>query len=324
MIVKVIITDSVNGSLYDISDLVVSMEWTTTLEEQPGKLTFTYIDDKKTFFAEGSKIAATVGNVGLFSGFIFKRERDESSAISITAYDQLRYLQNKDIVNMPIMTCSEVFAKICKEQELVYKVVHSSSYKCAGRVHDNKSYYEMMQAALDDTITSTGDWFFVRDNYGVLEHVKVDQLLTSVIVGDSSLVTGYKFSSDIDSDTYNQVKLTKDNKDTVKREVYIVKDSEAIARWGKLQYYEKMDEKANEAQIKEKANTILELKNRPTRALTLECLGDNRIRAGNGVVLNISDLAGENLPNNQNALVYACTHKFEGDMHTMSLELEVI
>lgn len=324
MIASILVQDRVNGKIIDLSDTVFSLEWETTLEEQAGKLTMTCVDDKKTYFTEGSRITVTIGNVGLFIGYVFKRGRTEGTVLTVTAYDQMRYLQNKDIVNMPIMTSSEVFTKICKEQELTYKVVQSSSYKCPAKVHDNKSYYEMIQAALDDTLTNTGNWYFVRDNFGVLEHVAIKNLLTPVIIGDSSLLSSYSFESSIDDDTYNQVKLTRDNKKTVKREVYIVKDSENIGRWGKLQYYESMDEDANEAQIKAKAETILALKNRPTRSLSLSCLGDNRIRAGNGVVLNISELSNENIPNNQNALVYRCTHKFESDSHTMTLDLEVI
>jgi hypothetical protein len=329
MIAQVIIQNPVDNVQYDISDLVISLEWNTTLAEQPGKLTFTYIDDKKTFFTEGTRVAATIGDVGLFSGFIFKRERTESHTVSVTAYDQLRYLQNKDVINMPILTSSQVFERICKEQELIYKVIHPSTYKCTARVHDNKSYYEMIQSALDDTLLNAGELFFIRDNFGTLEHLSVekwfDEKLTSIIVGDASLVTSYKFESSIDDDTFNAVKLVRDNKDTAKRDVYIVSDPNNIGRWGRLQFFERMNEESNPAQIKARADMILRLKNRPTRSLSLECLGDYQIRAGNGVMLNISDLKNENLNQNaRSAIVYTCTHKFEGDSHTMSLELEVI
>jgi PHD/YefM family antitoxin component YafN of YafNO toxin-antitoxin module len=324
MTASVIVDDHVNGKMYNISDLVNKVEWFTTIAEQPGKLTFSMIDDKKTYFPEGSRIAVTIGDVGLFSGFVFKRSRSESEFIDITAYDQMRYLQNKDIVNLPAMTSSEVFEKICREQELKYAVVHPSSYICPPRLHDNKTYYEMISAALLDTLVGAKQLFIIRDHYGVLMHLDTTKLIEPVIIGDNSLATGYTFESDIDSDTYNVVKLVKDNKDTAKREVYIEQNSEMIAAWGRLQYFESMDEAANEAQIIAKARRILELKNRPTRSLSLTCMGDYRVRAGNTIILDISALTNEKIPSLQNVIVMSCTHSFENDKHIMSLDLEVI
>jgi hypothetical protein len=324
MIASVIVDDHVGGKMYDISDVVQTVEWDTKLSDQPGKLTVTMLDDRSTYFPEGSRIAVSIGGVGLFSGFVFKRKRSEAESLEFVAYDQMRYLQNKDIVNMPAMTSSQVFEKICREQELRYRVVHPSSYKCPPRLHDNKSYYEMMNAAIDDTLMNTGDWFMVRDNYGTLEHVAIRELITPVIIGSGSLATGFTFDSSIDDDTYNQVKLTKDNKDTVKREVFIVKDSEKIAAWGRLQYFESVDEQANEAQIKAKAERILQLKNRPTRALSMACLGDWRVRAGNTIVLDLPELDNERVPRNQNVIVSSCVHSFQEDKHVMTIDVELV
>ena len=320
----IIIQDANTRKFIDISQLVVSLTWETQIGDQPGKLSFKYVDDGKTYFAEGSKIAVTDDNVGMFSGFIFTRDRTNDIAIEITAYDQMRYLQNKDIMNLPIMTANQVFEKICKEQKLIYKTIHASNYKIAGRLHDNKSYYEIMQTAIDETLAKSGQWYMIRDNFGVLEFVDLKKLLTPLIIGDNSLLMSYSFKSSIDEDTFNQIKITKDNKATAKRDVYVAKNNDTINRWGTLQYYESAKEDATDAQIEAKAVQLLALKNRPTRSLSLKCLGDKRVRAGNGIILSIDALKNEDLAENQSALVYSCSHTIEKDKHTMDLDVEIV
>lgn len=71
-------------------------------------------------------------------------------------------------------------------------------------------------------------------------------------VGDRSIATGYTYESEIDSETYNKIKLVRDNKTTGKRDVYIFQDSNNMTFWGVLQDYETVQEGMNEAQIKER------------------------------------------------------------------------
>ncbi|MBO9610389.1 MAG: hypothetical protein J7639_30800, partial [Paenibacillaceae bacterium] len=71
-----------------------------------------------------------------------------------------------------------------------------------------------------------------------------------------------------------------DNKDTGHRDVYIALDSANIAKWGRLQFYQKVDDNRNEAQIKELLDNLITLKNRETRSMRVEAIGDIRIRAG--------------------------------------------
>ena len=144
------------------------------------------------------------------------------------------------------------------------------------------------------------------------------------MIGDASSLEAYSFTSSIDDDTFNLVKLVKENKDTNKRDVYIVKDSSTIAKWGTLQYFEKMDENANAAQIQQRAEMILNLKNRKTKTLKLgNVLGDIRVFAGSGVVLSIQKLANKGVNLNKYFMVTEATHSFSNDLHTMSLGMQV-
>ncbi|MGO4371541.1 hypothetical protein AB4Z21_12230, partial [Paenibacillus sp. MCAF20] len=127
------------------------------------------------------------------------------------------------------------------------------------------------------------------------------------------------YKRSIDSDTYNYIKVFQDNKKTGKRDIHTGQDSANIAKWGRLQLYQQADEKMNEAQIKTLVDQLLTLKNREQKTLSIEAIGDLRVRAGFYIPIVIQELAIS-----QYFLVEDCTHKFDADAHTMSLELRVI
>lgn len=323
MNIEAIVQDSKSGQAYDISEIITELNWETTLESQPGKLTFTYLDDSNVTISEGSPISFKVDGKGVFFGYIFRRGKKKDEKIPVTAYDQMRYLKNKDTYVLSNLTASQIFTKLCNDFKLSAEVKDVSSYIVSPRVHDNKTLFEIIQYGIDETLINTGNWHMLRDNFGKLQFISINSLKTDLFIGDESLLIDYDYESSIDDDSYNQIKLIKENKETKKREIYLVKDSSTIKQWGLLQYFEKLDENANEAQIKERAEMILKLKNRVTKKLKLDCLGDLKIAAGSGIVLGISDLENEGITINQYFMVTNCTHTFKNDLHTMQLEVQV-
>ena len=325
MNIQLIVQDSRTGTIYDISEAVMDVTWETQLTGQAGKLSFNYVRQPDVTFSEGSVVRFTVNTQGVFYGYIFTQSESESSSVSVTAYDQLRYLKNKDtyVFSEKTETASTIFEKVCKDFNLSYRVVDSSTYRLTARVHDDKTLFEIIETGIDETLAFNAQWYMIRDNFGVLEFCELNRLKTNLVIGDASLLTGYTFESSIDSDTYNQIKLSQENKDTQKREVYIVRDSSTMKTWGTLQYTEKVDEDVNPSQIEELANRLLRAKNRITKTLQVTCIGDLRVSSGNGVVLSIADLVDNGVANNEYYLVTSATHSFGNNEHTMTLELQV-
>ena len=62
----------------------------------PGKLTFSVVKDDLINFTEGNAVSLKVDGKGVFYGFVFSKQRDKGNTIKVVAYDQLRYLKNKD------------------------------------------------------------------------------------------------------------------------------------------------------------------------------------------------------------------------------------
>lgn len=325
MNIELLVQDSRTGKIKDISELVTDVTWETQLTGQPGKLSFNYLFQNDLTFSEGSVVKFTVNTKGVFYGYIFTVSTKESKVVSVTAYDQMRYLKNKStyVLSDKTDTASSVFTKICKDFNLSYKVVDPSNYMLTERIFDDKTLFEIIETTIDETLAFSGNWYMIRDNFGVLEFCNLNNLKTNLVIGDSSLLTGYNFERSIDSDTYNQIKLSQENKTTKKREVYIVHDTNTMKTWGTLQYTDKLSEDVNPAQIEEMATRLLTTKNRITKSLSLNCIGDLRVTPGCGVVLSISDLVHDGVNLNEYYMVTSVSHKFNNNQHIMTVELQV-
>lgn len=319
--------DNRNDKLYDISEVVSDLEITTNIEDDPGKATFNIIKCDGIEFWEGATVSIQVDAYKMFKGYVFSKKRDKNvDIISVTCYDQLRYLKNKDSYVFENMTSDEIFAKICNDFVLKYRVVDKSSHICTPRSNDATALYEMIKAALDDTLTHSKQWYIIRDNYGVLEHINVYSLQAGIMLGDESGVSDFTYETSIDKDTYNQIVLYRDNENTGKRDKFIVNDTinggSNIKAWGILQLYEKVDEKLNIAQIEQKAMNMLKLYNNTKRSLKLTSIGVPKVCAGSIFKCSIKDLGDLSL--NSYMLVTKCTHKISNGQHTMELTTEVV
>jgi hypothetical protein len=313
---------------YDISQAISDLQITTKIKDDPGKASFKLVNQQSDIrFSEGATVSIKLDGEKMFRGFVFARKRNKETNIpELTCYDQLRYLKNKDSYVFENMSSDQIFSRICSDNVLNYKIVDTSSYKCAPRSNDAVSYYEMIKNAFDDTLINSRKWFIVRDNYGVLEHVNITSLQPGIMLGDASGILDFSYESSIDKDTYNQIKLYRDNKTTGKREIFIVNDTinggGNLKAWGILQLYEQVDEGLNLSQIEQKGRGMLALYNNVKRTLSINSIGVPKMCAGSIFKCSIADLGDTSI--NNYLLVTSCTHKISNNEHTMDLETEVV
>nr|DAZ41823.1 MAG TPA: 43 kDa tail protein [Caudoviricetes sp.] len=298
------------------------IEWSTERRSTPGKLTFKVMKDDILDFSEGSPVRLKVDGDKVFLGFVFKQARTRNKeVITVTAYDQLRYLQNKDTKIFENTTASGIVTSLATDYSLNVGTLAKTNYPIASRVEENTSLFEMIENALDLELTNLGNMYILYDDFGKLTL----KFLGDMYVGDSSSgylmideETGQNFdySSSIDDNTYNRIKLTYDNEDTGKREVYIAQDGSNINQWGILQYFDTLSKGENG---QAKADALLSLYNKKTRSLKItKAIGDNRVRAGSMVVVNL-DLGDMHLKNFM--LVEKCKHTYKESEHWMDLTL---
>ncbi len=289
--------------------------WSTERKNTPGQLVFKVVKDDIINFTEGDAVRMKVNGTGVFYGFVFKKKRDKSNIITVTAYDQLRYLKNKDTYVYTNKTASELITMIAADFQMNTGFIENTEFKIASRVESNTSLFDMIQNALDLTLQNMKYMYVLYDDFGKLTLKGLDNMRLNLLI-DEETGENFDYESSIDDDTYNRVKLTFDNEKTGKREVYIAQSGENINQWGVLQYYDTLKEGENG---QAKADALLELYNAKTRNLTVKnAFGDVRVRAGSMVVviLNLGDVQVKNL-----MLVEKCKHEFKESQHLMTLTL---
>lgn len=312
------ITIESRGNKYDVTHLCPEIEWKTELNKTATFKTGIKKVDGLAFY-EGDIITFTDDTNKMFKGYIFGKERDKSQIIDIKAYDQLRYLKNKDTFVFKNKTASDISKHIFNHFNLKYGLIENTRYMIEQTIEDNKTLLDMILGSLDKTLIATGQIFVLSDDFGEISLRNINNLRTNLVIGDESLANDYKYTTSIDDDVYNKIKLFRDNKQTGKRDVYIVMDSNNMKKWGILQYSEKVNENLPEGKVKQQAENLLKTKNRLKRTLSLDCIGDFRVRAGISLGVFIRDLGDINL--SQLMVVESATHKIKGGHHTMTLNL---
>lgn len=291
------------------------IQWTTERAGTPSTLKFTVIKDQEISFTEGNAVRLKVDGKDVFFGFVFSKKRSKDHHIEVTAYDQLRYLKNKDTYVYEGKTASQVIQMIANDFDLNLGSIESTEYVIPSRVEDNQSLFDIIQNALDLELQHTGKMFCLYDNFGKLTLKNIASMKLDLLI-DAETAEDFDYKSSIDEQTYNQIKLTYDNEEAGQREVYVEKHSGNINQWGVLQFFEKLQKGENGS---EKAKALLKLYNKKTRNLKInDAFGDVRCRAGTMVVvqLNLGDILLSNY-----LLVEKATHAFNNNHHTMSLNL---
>ena len=297
-----LIIQSGSTILYPIVEEGISLSWDR--KGSPGKLKFSVVKDSVLSFQEGDAVKLSVDGADMFYGFVFTKSRSgrTPNVIEVTAYDQLRYFKNKDTYVYSNKKASDVIKMIAEDFGLSVGTLEDTGYVIGSRTEDNTTLFDIAQNALDETLRAKTKLYVLYD--------KVGKLIDADTIGE------YSYSSTIDKQTYNQIKITFENKDSGKREIFIAKDSSNINKWGLLQYTDTVELSASGAA---KAEALLKLYNTKTRSLSIsDALGDTRVRAGSSVIvkLGLGDINVQSY-----LLVESVTHKFKQEQHLMDLKL---
>lgn len=293
----------------------VSIEWER--QGQPGKLTADIVKTPGLSFQEGDPCRFSVDGTPIFYGFVFEKARKGSmdQVITITVYDQLYYLKNKDTYVYSNKTAAAVIRMIAEDFRLNVGALADTGYTIASRVEDNKTLFDIIQTALDETLKATSQMYVLYDDVGKLTLKNIGDMKLGLLV-DNETAGDFDYKTSIASQTYDKVKLSYENKDTGKREIFIAQDGSSINQWGVLQYYEKIDSTAN---AKAMADALLSLYNTKTRTLKLkDVLGDVRVRAGTMLVVMLG-LGDMNL--SSYLMVEQVKHTFSNEQHVMDMNM---
>ena len=319
------------GNLWHIASVTKSVEWSSHLQDSCDELRFEFYNkDFQLDIKEGWNVGYYINGYAGFNGNVFKlsQEGKNKEMISVTCYGYMRYLQNEGWNLFENKTASQIFDEVCTILNIPHKVVDASTYICKKTNCFGKTYYNMIQQAIMETMTFSKEWYIIQPNFGTLEFKKIlnQDNIQQIKFSEESAIIDWSFDSDINSSANAIITYKSGSTDstTGKTEATLTgnaSDSTSIAEWGYLLKLIQEDSTENAMTIK--ASDWLTYYNSPRRTIKLTCLGIPGVIAGNIIYLEIDNLVSAG--NFQGCLVVDdCTHKIESDKHTMELTCEIV
>ena len=315
MDIQLAIENPDTGKIY-LPTVEEGVEWTTDRIGTPGSLEFSVVKDSVINFQEGNRVQLKIDGKPVFLGFVFKKKRSKDGLIAVTAYDQLRYFKNKDVLLYTNKKASEMLMEIAKNYSLLTGEIEDTKYIIHEYIAENTTLFDAIQNVLDKTLTNTKQMYVLYDDFGLLTLKNIANMRVPYRI-DATQAQDYDYETSIDSDTYNKIKLMYKDSETNEIKVFPDQDDDLIKKWGVLQYFDTIDNTENAAAI---AKALLELYGNKSRSLSMNgVFGDLRVRAGCQVpvFLNLGDVVANNW-----LIVEKCTHTFRQNEHTMDLELK--
>lgn len=301
-----------NGTTVYVPIVEEGIELTTQRAGTPAKLTFTVYQDGNLKVSEGNVVSLRWGGENVFYGYIFSIKSTNENVLTITAYDQTRYLKNKETKVYENKTATQVATEVLSDfGSFKVGTLENTEYVIKSMVEDTQTLFDIIQHALDETLTNTKKMYVLYDDYGKIMLKSLDNMMVGIVI-DAETAETYDYTTSIDEQTYNRIKLLSDNNGG--RDAYIAQDSAKIAEWGLLQYTDTLQDGEDG---KTKADALLELYNKKTRKLSISnAFGDIRVRAGSMVYVSLKlwDFTVETM-----MLVETCKHSFKDNEHFMSL-----
>lgn len=315
---ELLVAHKADGQVQDLSPAVTACTWTTSRTGQPGRFTFSVLKTPALAMAEGDAVRFSVDGQLQFYGWIFTRSEDRWGVVEVVCYDRLRYLKANASYAFYAMTAGDILRQIAGDLQLDLGQVADTGYALPSLIEQDQSCLDILQDALQQTLLNTGKVYVLYDDGQGLALQEPASMMAEAMVGDGSLLTDYTYTTDIDQQTYNSVKLVRPNEETGKADVFIQQDSAAIGQWGLLQLYQTVDGDANDAQVKSQAAASLQYSDRVFKTLKISALGEPGLRAGQMLYIQAAQMGDDGV--RQYVLLERVSHTWEQGTHTMELE----
>ena len=281
----------------------------------PGKLSFGVLNDDVISFHEGDHVLLSQGEETLFSGFVFSKRRQFGKTITVTAYDQLRYLKNRDIYVYGGLTAAQLVRQMAGDWGIRCGEIQNTGYAIPERIENGRPLLDIIQTALDLTEEQTGERFVLYDEAGELQLRHVWDMALDTLIHEGSIVN-FDYTSSIDRDSYSAVRLYRPDRSYGETLFFEDRREDLIERWGNLRHFERL---AEGLEGQETARRILERRGQKSRRLSIvKAAGDTRVRGGSmlPVDLHLGDIVvGEFL------MVERVLHRFSEGGHIMDMSL---
>ena len=247
-----------------------------------------------------------------FRGLVMADDSGSSKTLTIKAYDECIYLaNNKDSFSYKKKKASYIFKDCLKKLGLTLGSAADTGHVIKELVKTRTTYWDVIQAALEQTYKATGRRYYVYAEKGKLYLKRRKEQAEIPVLELNTNTEDYSRSRSI-YDSRTRIKLTTSKGKTKKS--YTNKALEA--KIGRFQEIESVDKDATAAEMKEQINTFKEEKALVKRSMKWTGTGNWDVVAGGCVYVNIPFL-------NEKRVMYVDEdkHTWEKGRHSMRLTL---
>ncbi|MGL6113499.1 MAG: XkdQ/YqbQ family protein [Cetobacterium sp.] len=306
-------------TITDISSFSGSINLTTSVDTLGASFSFSVarnINDSSYTIIESIKngdIVKFENEKNLFTGVIIDITTNRFSK-DIKCLDFYFYLNNNKVIKQ----FNELNASACIEnllQSIGAKIGTIESIATSiDKIYKNRTVAEIIDDILKIVNEETGKKYILEieeTTFNLVAHKKIKVAVENNIFGmpilNESMVN-----------MKNAILVV--SNDQEEESIYAeVKDEEAIKKYGMLQEIVEVDpDKDDISKVRNIASTKLKELNKVTQKVTLPVLGNDELRAGRTLEIEIKEF---NIKNE--FLIKSCTHSFKKGNHICDLELEV-
>lgn len=302
--------------------------WELHRKGAPGKLSFKVVKDDILKMEYGDTVDVSWNGTQFFHGFIFEKKRNKNKQWDCLAYDQIRYLLNKDSFSYIGKKANEVIKELAEDYELLVGDLDDTGFVIEKRREPNTTILDMIQNALDLTMIHTNKMYVLYDDCGKLTLKDIEKLQTNLLI-DSDTAQDYAYTGTIDKGVYNLIKLNVDEGENGHKVYYApasnkdYENSETRKQWGVLELTQNANPHNQFPQ--DLANRLLENYNKVARTLSIKgAAGDLSVRGGSMVFININFGETDWQQSDDEAklsIVETVTHRFSNFEHTMDMDV---
>ncbi|MFB9328608.1 hypothetical protein ACFFSY_21955 [Paenibacillus aurantiacus] len=314
-----IVYEGKEDSVY-LDDIVKSVRWSGDISQPSRKLSVNLANtsngrDRLIEIEKGRGMMLLLDKKELFRGVIFADSIDSDGQMSITAYDENIYLsKNKDTRIFRNMTASAIIKKLCGEFSIPAGDIEDTGYVLPKQIFRDKTLYDMMTTALNESAKQNGLRFYLASRQGKLMLLarKKQEKIWMLENGTNLLSASYSQSIE---QMRTQIKVMGGDPKK-KAQSATAKDAELIRRFGLMQHLEKPEQEMTKSQLEQRAKQLLKDMGTIEDEAKIDCIGIAEVTAG--VVVAVQ----EGMTGIEGAYYVATDeHTFEGGVHKMSLTL---
>ncbi|MCD7788743.1 MAG: hypothetical protein LUH59_07465 [Firmicutes bacterium] len=212
----------------EVADAVGRVSYLTRRGMYPASLTFECVN---AVFV-GDEVTLSSCGTTLFVGRIFSVTRTKGK-YTASAYDLLRYFENRDTIELTGRTASEILHIIALSYGFPRGEIRDTEYKLGTKICDMKSLFDIAETALSLTESMGEDKYALFDDCGRISLLPEGELICEDVIFPSEC-SSFSVKESIDEDFYSEVMLYIDGDGG--REYTRVSNEEARALYGTSRY----------------------------------------------------------------------------------------